>query len=143
MNLNIRLIMNFTNIRISADSQSEDIAPFALAVHELLGLPVTMRSLNNKGVRIEKGKILDTDYTGPVLEQVLKENKLIRKIPTSGKYTGIPVVVVPIRNKDGYGIAALGVVDMVGTVDLGFVFGDYPEVVKQVQECVRSRVAVP
>ena len=143
MNLNIRLIMNFTNIQISADSRSEDITPFALAVHELLGLPVTMRTLNNKGVRIEKGKILDTDYTGPVLEQVLKENKLIRKIPTSGKYTGIPVVVVPIRNKDGYGIAALGVVDMVGTVDLGHVFGDYPEVVKQVQECVRSRVAVP
>jgi len=108
-----------------------------------LGLPVTMRTLNNNGVRIEKGKILDTYYTGPVLEQVLKENKLLRKIPTSGKYTGIPVVVVPIRNKDGYGIAALGVVDMVGTVDLGLVFGDYPEVVKQVQECVRSHVAVP
>jgi len=143
MNRNNRMIMNFTKIQISADSQSEDIAPFALAVHELLGLPVTMRTLNKKGVRIEKGKILDTDYSGPVLEQVLKENKLVRKIPTSGKYTGIPVVVVPVRNKDGYGIAALGVVDVVGTVDLGFIFGDYPEVVKQVQECVRSRVAVP
>ncbi len=135
--------MNFTKVQISADSESEDIAPFALAVHELLGLPITMRTLNKKGVRIEKGKILDTNYTGPVLEQVLKENKLVRKIPTSGKYTGIPVVVVPIRNKDGYGIAAIGVVDMVGSVDLGFVFGDYPEIVKQVQECVRSRVAVP
>lgn len=143
MNLNTIIIMNFTNIQISADSESEEIAPFALAVHELLGLPVTMRTLNKKGVRIEKGKILDTDYTGPVLEQVLKENKLVRKIPTNGKYTGIPVVVVPIRNKEGYGIAAIGVVDMVGTVDLGFVFGDYPEIVKQVQECVRSRVAVP
>ena len=135
--------MNFAKIQISADSESEDIVPFALAVHELLGLPITMRTLNKKGVRIEKGKILDTNYTGPVLEQVLKENKLIRKIPTSGKYTGIPVVVVPIRNKDGYGIAAIGVVDMVGTVDLGFVFGNYPEVVKQVQECVRSRVSAP
>ncbi|VVB91291.1 Uncharacterised protein [uncultured archaeon] len=143
MNINIRTNMNFTKIQLSADSESGDIAPFALAIHELLGLPVTMRSLNKKGVRIEKGKILDTDYTGPVLEQVLKENKVIRKIPTNGKYTGIPVVVVPIRNKDGYGIAALGVVDLVGSVDLGFVFGDYPEVVKQVQECVRTRVAVP
>ncbi len=143
MNINTRIMINFTSIQISADSQSEEIAPFALAVHELLGLPVTMRTLNKKGVRIEKGKILDTDYSGPVLEQVLKENKLVRKIPTSGKYTGIPVVVVPIRNKDGYGIAALGVVDVVGTVDLGHIFGDYPEVVKQVQECVRSRVAVP
>ncbi len=135
--------MNYTMIQISADSGAEDIVPFAMAVHELLGLPVTMRSLNKKGVRIEKRKILDNNYTGPVLEQVLKENKIIRTIPTSGKYTGIPVIVVPIRNKEGYGIAAIGVVDVVGTVDLGLVFGDYPEVVKQVQECVRSKVAVP
>ncbi|MCZ7372948.1 MAG: DUF2111 domain-containing protein [Candidatus Methanoperedens sp.] len=135
--------MSYTKIQISADSDAGEIASFAMALHELLGLPVTMRSLNKKGVRIEKGNILDNDYTGPVLEQALRENKLIRKIPTSGKYTGIPVVVVPVRNKEGYGIAAIGVVDVVGTVDLGFIFGDYPEVVKQVQECVRSRVAVP
>jgi hypothetical protein len=135
--------MNFKKIEISADSSAEDIAPFALAIHELLGLPVTMRSLNKKGLRIEKGKILDNNYSGPVLEAVLKENKTIRTIPTSGKYAGIPVIVAPIRNKEGYGIAAIGVVDMVGTVDLGYIFGDYPEVVKQVQQCVRARVTVP
>lgn len=135
--------MDYTKIDISADSEASEIAPFAMAVHELLGLPVTMRSLNKKGVRIERGKILDTSYTGPVLEQVLKENRAIRAIPTSGKYTGIPVIVVPVRNREGYGIAAIGVVDVVGTVDLGLVFGNYPEVVKQVQECVRSKVAVP
>jgi hypothetical protein len=135
--------MAYTKIQISADSSAEEIAPFAMAVHELLGLPVTMRSLNKKGVRIEKGKILDSNYTGPVLEQVLAENKTTRVIPTSGKYTGIPVIVVPIRNREGYGIAAIGVVDVVGTVDLGLIFGDFPEVVKQVQECVRARVTVP
>jgi hypothetical protein len=135
--------MNYSNILITADSSAQDLAPFALAIHELLGLPVTMRSLNKKGLRIEKRKILDNNYTGPVLEAVLKENKSLRIIPTSGKYTGIPVIVVPIRNKEGYGIAAIGVVDVVGTVDLGFIFGDYPEVVKQVQECVRARVTVP
>jgi len=135
--------MSYTRIQISADSGADEIAPFAMAVHELLGLPVTMRSLNKKGVRIEKGKILDNNYTGPVLEQVLKENKVIRIIPTTGKYTGIPVIVAPVRNKEGYGIAAIGVVDVVGTVDLGIIFGDYPEVVKQVQECVRARVTVP
>jgi hypothetical protein len=135
--------MKYNPIQISADSSAEDIATFAMAMHELLGLPVTMKSLNKNGVRIEKGKILDNNYSGPVLEAVLKENKASRTIPTSGKYTGIPVIVVPIRNKEGYGIAAIGVVDVVGTVDLGFIFGDYPEVVKQVQECVRARVTVP
>jgi len=135
--------MKYNPIQISADSSAEDIATFAMAIHELLGLPVTMKSLNKNGVRIEKGKILDNNYSGPVLETVLKENKALRTIPTSGKYTGIPVIVVPIRNKEGYGIAAIGVVDLVGTVDLGYIFGDYPEVVKQVQECVRARVTVP
>ncbi len=135
--------MNYSNVQISADSGADELAPFAMAVHELLRLPVTMRSLNKKGVRIEKGKILDNNYTGPILELVLKENKTIRAIPTSGKYAGVPVIVAPIRNKEGYGIAAMGVVDVVGTVDLGLVFGDYPEVVKQVQECVRARVTVP
>jgi len=135
--------MHYKSLEISADSTAEDIASFAMAINELFGLPVTMRSLNKKGVRIEKGKILDTEYSGPVLEQVLRENKTLRVIPTNGKYAGIPVIVAPIRNKDGYGIAAIGVVDMVGTLDLGHVFGDYPEVVKQVQECVRGRVAVP
>ncbi len=135
--------MKYTPIEISADSNAEEIARLAMAVHELLGLPVTMRSLNKRGVRIEKGKILDNNYTGPILEAVLKENKTLRTIPTSGKYAGIPVIVSPIRNKDGYGVAAIGVVDVVGTVDLGYVFGDYPEVVKQVQECMRARVTVP
>ena len=134
---------DYTRIQVSANSDASEITPFAMAIHELLGLPVTMRSLNKKGIRIEKGKILDNNYTGPILDQVLKENRIIRTIPISGKYTGIPVIVVPIRNKEGYGIAAIGVVDVVGTVDLGLVFGSYPEVVKQVQECVRSKVAVP
>jgi hypothetical protein len=135
--------MEYKNIQISADSDASEISPFAMAVHELLGLPVTMRTLNKKGLRIEKGKILDNNYTGPILEQVLKENQTIRAIPTNGKYTGIPVIVTPIRNIEGYGIAALGVVDVVGTVDLGHIFGDYPEVIKQVQECVKGRVTVP
>jgi hypothetical protein len=135
--------MKYSTIQITADSSAQDLASFAMAIHELLGLPVTMRSLTKNGVRIEKGKILDNNYTGPVLETVLKENKSLRIIPTNGKYAGIPVVVVPIRNNEGYGIAAIGVVDVVGTVDLGFIFGDYPEVVKQVQECVRARVTVP
>lgn len=135
--------MDYSMIQITADSDADEIVPFAMAIHELLGLPVTMRTLNYKGVRIEKRKILDNNYSGPILEQVLKENKVIRSIPTSGKYAGIPVIVAPIRNKEGYGIAAIGVVDVVGTVDLGYIFGDYPEVVKQVQECVRARVTVP
>ncbi len=128
---------------LSKDSSAEEIIPVAMAIHELLGLPVTMRSLNRKGVRIEKGWVLDNNYTGPVLEQVLQENCTIRTIPKSGAYSGIPVVVSPVRDKNGYAIAAIGVVDVVGTIDLGLVFGAYPEIIRQVEACLKGRVTAP
>ncbi len=131
-----------SKIITTADSTSEEIAPIAIAIHELLGLPIAMRSLNKKGIRIEKGKILDTEYTGPVLEQVLKENRTLRTIPTSGQYAGIPVVVTPIRNKEGSVIATIGVLDVVGTVDLGRYVGNNPECVKQLQDAIKKRVSL-
>ncbi len=118
------------NIVISEDSTAEEIAPIAKAVNDLLVIPVTMRGKNKKGVSVEKGGIVDFEYTGPILEQVLKENRVIQTIPTTGKYARLPVVVAPIRNSKGEVIAALGVVDVVGTVDLGAVFAESVHVKK-------------
>ena len=135
--------MEYRGITLTADATSKDIVPFAKAFHELVGLPITMRTLNNKGVRIEKGKVLDCDYTGPILEKALETNSTIRAIPKTGSYTGIPVIVTTIKNEDGYGIAAVGIVDVVGTIDLGSAFGDYPHIVNQVSEILKSRVITP
>ena len=135
--------MEYLGITITADSTSKEIVPIAKAIHELLGLPITMRTLNKPGVRIEKGKVLDYEYTGPVLEKALETNSTVRSIPRTGDYSGIPVVVTTIKNEDGYGIAAIGIVDVVGTVDLGVAFGDYPEIVNQVSEILKSRVSAP
>ena len=56
--------MEYPHIKISADSTSKEIAPIAMAVHEMVsGLPVTMRTLNNKGVRIETGNVIDWEYS--------------------------------------------------------------------------------
>jgi hypothetical protein len=134
--------IKYSEILTSIDSTSEEIAPIAMAIHELLGLPIAMRSLNKKGVRIEKGKILDTEYTGPVLEQVLKENRTLRTVSPSGQYAGIPVVAAPIRDKEGSAIATIGVLDVVGTVDLGRFVGNNPESVKQLQEAIKKRVGL-
>ena len=84
----------------------------ALAVHELVGrLPVTMRSRNNYGVRCEDGEVLDTNYTGPVLEESLKRPWWSGRYSPSGPYRGIPVVVVPIiRKKEA--VAVFGIVDI-------------------------------
>lgn len=100
------------NSLISADTEAQDLRCLALAVHELVGrLPVTMRSKNHRGVRCEDGEIVDTDFTGPVLEEALKRSAAVRKISPYGPYRGVPVVVVPIiRNNEA--VAVFGIVDI-------------------------------
>jgi len=120
-------------IVINEDSTAEELAPIAKAVNDLLIIPVTMRSKNKRGIRVERGVVIDFDYTGPVLEEVLEENRVIRTTPLTGRYARIPVVVVPIRNSKGEAVAALGIVDIVGTVDLGAIFADFPRLLEQIK----------
>ncbi len=106
--------MTYPDIVLSADSTSKEIAPIAMAIHEVIvGLPLTMRTLNKRGVRIEMGKVLDYDYSGPVLEMALESNSTIRTIPKSGNYSGTPVIVTTIKDEKGNAIAAIGVVDII------------------------------
>ncbi len=119
---------------ISERSGPSDLAPLALAANAILGLPVTLRSLGAPGVRVEGGKVLDDEYSGPVLEEVMRSGKAVRTVPKSGVYKGVPVSVAPIRDRDGKVIAAMGVVDVIGTIDIPAVFGAYTEVVKEVSE---------
>jgi hypothetical protein len=118
---------------ISEEARSEDLVPLALAVNEIVRLPITMRSLEHPGVRVEKGKVLDSSYSGPILEDVLKTGRPIRTIPERGAYKGVPVSVAPIA-ADGKTVAAVGVVDVAGTIDLPEVFGAYVNVVRQVSD---------
>ncbi len=81
-------------------------------MHELVGrLPLAMRSKNQYGVRCEDGEVVDSNYSGPVLEECLKKSQIIRRTAVSGPYRGVPVVVVPIlRKKEA--IAVIGIFDI-------------------------------
>ena len=99
-------------MEITSSSSGKEIAPVALAIHQLVNkLPITMRSKNSTGIRIEDGKILDHDYTGPILEKGLNEGKIIHETPETGAYEGIPVVVVPIIEENEI-IGVIGIVDI-------------------------------
>lgn len=125
---------NIISLSLSEDSGPEDLEAIAIAVHSVIGLPTTIRSLKRKGLRLEKGKILDRAYTGPVLEEVLKTNKIAHEVPTEGVYRGKHVVVAPIRSKDGKVFAALGIVDLLATIDLPSVFQEYMSVMEEVED---------
>lgn len=129
-------------LQISKDSSARELEPIAMAVHQLVGLPVAMRSLNKGGVHIIGGKVVDYDFSGPVLEQVLAEGRVVKTIPKVGLYQGVPVSVVPLFDDSGEVIAALGIVtDVIANqlgekVDLPNLFRCYPEIARQVRECL-------
>ena len=124
-------IVSMSRLVISEDARSEDLAALALAFNEIVRLPVTMRSARFPGVRVEKGQVLDKEYSGPVLEEVIRTGKSIRTTPERGAYQGVPVSVAPIL-VEGRAVAAIGVVDVIGTIDIPEVFGAYGDVLKQV-----------
>lgn len=125
--------------KITRDSKGKDLASFALALHKIVKLPLAIRSMNERGLRIEDGEIIDYDYTGPVLEQVLRENKLIRTVPTIGNYRGKSVIAAPIRDDEDNVIAAIAISDTYGAIDFVECFCRNPTVVKDVEECLMRK----
>ncbi|AEH06569.1 DUF2111 domain-containing protein [Methanothermococcus okinawensis] len=92
--------------------EAKEILPIAYAVHLLVNkVPVTMRSKEKPGVRIEKGEIVDDNYEGYVMKLAIKLGKTLRVSATMGPYTGLPVIVVPIKDGDEV-LGAIGVVDV-------------------------------
>lgn len=118
---------------LSCSAEAPDLEPVVLAVHELVHrLPVTARSRDRDGIRIEDGRVIDRHYNGPVLLDVLAQNRTIRTTPASGAYKGVPVTVTPIRDGDGNAIGAIGIVDITGIFDLATLMEHQSAILKQV-----------
>ena len=81
---------------------------------------------------MEEGRVVDRHYNGPVLLEVLAKNQTIQVTPASGAYKGVPVMVTPIRDKDGNAIGAIGVVDITGIFDLATLMEHQTAILKQV-----------
>jgi len=72
-------------MKLTASSTGEEIEPLALAIHRLVNeLPLTMRTKNSKGLRLEDGEVVEYDYTGPVLEKVIEKVRRSVKYPKPG-----------------------------------------------------------
>jgi hypothetical protein len=118
---------------LSCSAEAADLEPVVLAVHEIIHrLPVTAKSRDKDGIRVEEGRVVDRHYNGPVLLEVIAKNQTIKVTPSSGAYKGVPVTVTPIRDKDGNAIGAIGVVDITGIFDLATLMEHQSAILKQV-----------
>jgi len=118
---------------LSCSAEAADLEPVVLAVHELVHrLPVTAKSRDRDGIRVEDGRIVDRHYNGPILLEVIEKNEPIRVTPSTGAYKGVPVTVSPIRDKDGNAIGAIGIVDITGIFDLATLMEHQSAILRQV-----------
>src|SRR5512137_434689 len=118
---------------LSCSADAADLEPVVLAVHELIHrLPVTAKSRDKDGIRVEEGRVIDRHYNGPVLLEVIAKNITIQVTPATGAYKGVPVTVTPIRDKEGNAIGAIGVVDITGIFDLATLMEHQTAILKQV-----------
>jgi hypothetical protein len=118
---------------LSCSADAADLEPVVLAVHELVHrLPVTAKSRDKDGIRVEDGRVIDRHYNGPVLLDVIANNRTTQVTPTSGAYKGVPVTVTPIRDNEGNAIGAIGIVDITGIFDLATLMEHQTAILKQV-----------
>lgn len=118
---------------LSCNAEAGDFEPLVLAVHELIHrLPVTAKSADRDGIRVEDGKVIDRNYNGPILLEAIAKNEQIQITPASGAYKGVPVTVTPIRDKDGNAIGAIGIVDITGIFDLATLMEHQSDIIRQV-----------
>lgn len=118
---------------IARDSSADDLEPVLMTIHTIVSnLPITGRSREKPGIRIEDGKVIERSYSGPILEEAIAKNSLIKTRPKEGIYKGIPVVVAPIRDSEGEAIGAIGVVDITGIFDLATLMEHQSFILRQV-----------
>jgi hypothetical protein len=118
---------------LSCSAEAADLEPVVLAVHELIHrLPVTAKSVEKDGIRVEDGRVIDRHYVGPVLLEAIEKNIPIKTTPSSGAYKGVPVTVSPIRDNEGKAIGAIGIVDITGIFDLATLMEHQTAILKQV-----------
>ena len=118
---------------LSCSAEAADLEPIVLAIHDLIHrLPVTAKSLEKDGIRVEDGRVIDRHYNGPILLEAIAKNKPIQVTPSIGAYKGVPVTVSPIRDRDGNAIGAIGVVDITGIFDLATLMEHQSAILKQV-----------
>jgi hypothetical protein len=105
-------------LEITKNSTSQDLEPLAMAIYSAVGLPVTMKSKNKNGIRIENNEVLDYNYTGKYLEMAMEEGKTIHAFAEEGVYKDLPIVVSPVKDKMGEIVGAIGVINLAGFIDL-------------------------
>lgn len=106
-------------IVISNDTPANMLRYLARSIHRVTGgMPIALKSRNKPGVLIDHDGSVDTGYESEALDCVFADSDVRRVRVETGKYTGMPMMISPIEDTDGHIVAAIGVIDAMGSLSL-------------------------
>ncbi|HTY91017.1 MAG TPA: DUF2111 domain-containing protein [Methanocella sp.] len=118
---------------ISSDSSIEDLALFALSVHNMIGrMPVAVKTRNSTGVLIDGGEFIIAARECMHLESMFSGDEIRQIYLNEGKHMGANMFASAILNTVGQRIAAIGIIDTLGILSLELFIADQERVERQV-----------
>ena len=111
--------MNMDTLQISSDASGADLAPLAMSIHHIAGhMPVVIRGKNKHGIIVEDGLIRDSVYESRALNVIFDGNVCACVKPEGGRHAGLPIFASAITDKTGKTIAAVGIIDTSGLLEM-------------------------
>ncbi|CAJ37023.1 DUF2111 domain-containing protein [Methanocella arvoryzae] len=108
-----------SSLEISKDTPAEMLRQLAESIHQATGgMPIALKSRNMPGVFVDSDGSADTSYESIVLDSVFLNSHVRKARVDTGKYAGMPMMISPIEDTDGFTIATLGIVDALGSLSL-------------------------
>jgi hypothetical protein len=106
-------------LRISSDASGADLAPLAMSIHHITGhMPVVIKGKNKRGIIVEDGRISDSFYESQALNEIFEGKNCACVKPEGGRHAGLPIFASAITDKNGKTIAAIGIVDTSGLLQM-------------------------
>lgn len=111
--------MTMDILRISSDASGADLAPLAMSIHHITGhMPVGIKGRNKRGIVVEDGLISDSFYESRALNEIFEGKNCACVKTEGGRHAGLPIFASAITDKSGKTIAAVGIIDTTGLLQM-------------------------
>jgi hypothetical protein len=106
-------------LKISSDASGAELAPLAMSIHHITGhMPVVIKGKYKRGIIVENGMIRDSFHESRALNEIFKGKTCACVKPEGGRHAGQPMFASAITDKTGKTIAAVGVIDTSGLLQM-------------------------
>jgi len=119
---------------IATDHSIEDLAMFALSVHNLAcRMPIAVKARDSRGILIEDGELVTSAAECNSLD-CLFAGECLRQIRLGeGKHRGMTMFASAIVDPVGERVAAIGIIDTLGILSLEAFVADHEQVERQLK----------